>query len=598
MELNSANDNNKRSYSAVTSTPSEPPRKRQRISSPSAQPSRVQPTRRARPQQSEREAARQRAIHLLLRYQALPSEVSPKPRRETPSTKPSIILHHNVHPQWKHLPFEKPEQISLKIAINSHENESDIVSYAPQSADGSHLPPWISDTAVCLQLPHRAAVATRTEVDDLKTHLMLFGTDMEDALKHKERYQSLEVLGEESSTVDWYFALTRIWGPNSEPTLLIRNPVDKSQHEFSVPTVMDLEAQRVRNLLEMIKNDFKRKSSLSLAEVQDIFSKRTKILIVSCCPTGNSRTDKATRDFEESLHGKWIEQIQFPKQNVRFLNRAEACARYHGSTHLRAQLAWASKTDKPVQPFARNINRTAIVVLDVDACFTGVCTTLVNTQDGRCSVKASSKSVNSVQGRIGLKKPVRDMLERAHGQAISAAAFESNHAYDEVLRGLVDDFGMALDFFELNRSEMALLFPEGISHTRSLGHDTAAACKVVLSRDSVEAVVREWLAPIVGLAREHLLGVERALAASKRQDTRLQVLMTGFWTQSPCILKVFAAALRSEGLPHTTSIMVDTTMDNSASATLGALWSMTADLDGCWEEVTNPVSLQATSGSG
>ncbi|ETI29450.1 hypothetical protein G647_01903 [Cladophialophora carrionii CBS 160.54] len=597
MELNSNNDT-KRSYSAVTNTPSsEPPRKRQRISSPSAQPTRVQPARRARLQQSEREAARQRAIRLLLRYQALPQEVSPKPQRETPSTRPSIILHHIVHPQWKHLPFEKPGQISLKIAINAHENESDIVSYAPQSANGSHLPPWICDTVVCLQLPHRAAVVTRTEVDDLKTHLMLFGTDMEDALKHKERYQSLDFLGEESSTVDWYFALTKTRGRNSEPTLLIRNPFDKSQHEFSIPTVMDLEAQRVRILLEMIKDDFKRKSSLSLAEVQDIFFKRTKILIVSCCPTGNSRTDKATRDFEENLHGKWIEQIQFPKQKVRFLNRAEACARYHGSTHLRAQLAWACKTDKPVQTFATNFHRTAIVVLDVDACFTGVCTTLVQAQDGRCSVKASNKSVNSVQGRIGLKKAVRDMLGRTHGQAISAAAFESNQAYDEVLRGLVDDFGMALDFFELNRSEMALLFREGISHTRSHGHNTAAARKIVLSRGSVEAVVREWLAPIVGLAREHLLGLERALAASKRQDTRLQVLMTGFWTQSPCIVKVFAAALRSEGLPHTTSIMVDTTMDNSTSATLGALWSMTADHDGCWEEeVTKPVSLQATTG--
>ncbi|EXJ59708.1 hypothetical protein A1O7_03854 [Cladophialophora yegresii CBS 114405] len=567
--------NNERPGSAATTTssPSEPPRKRQRISTPSTQPTRSQTTRRAR---TPREAARQRAVDLLLRFQALPPEVSPKPQpqSETPSTRarPSIVLHHNVHPQWKHLPFETPEHISLRIAINAHENESDIVYYAPQSANGKHLPPWTLDTALSLKVPHRAVIATRTEVDDLKTHLMLFGADMDEALKHKERYQSLELLGEKSSsTADWYLSLTKIWGRNSTPALLIKNPFDKSQHEFSVPTVMDLEAQRVRNLLEMIKNDFKRKSGLSMSEVQDIFFKRTKIMIVTCCPTGDSH--KATRDFEESLHGKWISQIGFPRHHVRCLDRANACARYHGATQLRAQLASASKTDNPAQSFATNFGRTAVAVVDVDACFAGVCTALVKAQDGRCSAKASNKSVNSLQGRIGLKKPVRDMLDRVHGQVIRAAASESSRTYEEVLRGLVDEFGIALDLLEPESSHMALLFRERISLTAS------GARELLLSRASVEAVVREWLAPIVGLAKEQLVPLVRGV-----QHTRLQVLMTGFWTQSPCIVDVFTAALRSEGLPHAVSIMVDQTMDNSASATVGALWAMTADRDGCWEE--------------
>jgi hypothetical protein len=502
------------------------------------------------------------------------------------------VLHHNVRPQWQHLPFEKPEQISLKIAINAHENESDIVYYAPQSDSQNHTSPWTRDTAVYLGLPHRAAVATRTEVDDLKTHLMLFGADMEDALKHKERYQSLQYLGEDSSTANWYYSLMGMWGRSSETTLLIKNPFDKSQHEFHVPSVMDLEAHRMRNLLEMIKDDFKKKSGLSMPEVQDIFLKRTKIMIISCCPTADTTTDKVTRDFEQSVHRKWVEQMQFPMENVRFLNRAEACARYHGANQLRAQLALASKSDNPAQFFTNNFHRTAIVVLDVDACYTGVCTTLVEAQHARCSVKANSaRSVNSDQGRIGLKKPVRDMLERVHGRVISAAAAESNKTYEEVLRGLVDDFGMALDFFEAKSSDLVLLFREGISLT-------AVARQVVVSRADVEAVVKGWLVPIVALAKEQLLALERAFVACGRQNIRLQVLMTGFWTQSPCITTVFAAALRSEGLPPTVPIMLDTSIDNSASAALGALWSMTTNSDGCWEdEVTKQVPAQATSGS-
>ncbi|KIW69611.1 hypothetical protein PV04_05480 [Phialophora macrospora] len=595
-----APNNNKRPGSAMTNTPSssEPPRKRQRVSIPPARPTRTQPARRARTQQSDREAAWQRAVHLILRFQAHPRETSPEPPPDTSSARPSIVLHHNVRPQWQHLPFEKPEQISLKVAINAHENESDIIYYAPQSATQNQTPPWMRDTAVYLQMPHRAAVATRTEVDGLKTHLMLFGVDMEDALKHKARYQSLKVLGEDSSTVDWYFSLMGMWGRNSEAMLLIKNPFDKSQHEFHVPTVMDLEAHRVRNLLEMIKDDFKKKSGLSVPEVQDIFFKRTKIMIVSCCPTANTPTDEATREFEQSVHHKWVEQIQFPKENVRFLNRAEACARYHGSNQLRAQLALASKTDNPAQYFAKNFHRTAIVVLDVDACFTGVNTTLVEAQHGRCSVKAGARSVNSDQGRIGLKKPARDMLERVHGRVIGAAASESHKTYEEVLGGMVDDFGMALDFFEANSNDMVLLFREGISLTTHQGCSTAVAREVVVSRADVEAVVKSWLVPVVALAKEQLLALDRAFVACGRQNIKLQVLMTGFWTQSPCIPRVFVAALRTEGLPPTVPVMVDRTIDNSASAALGGLWSMTTNSEGCWEdEVTKQVPAQATSGS-
>ncbi|KAJ9611468.1 hypothetical protein H2200_004652 [Cladophialophora chaetospira] len=313
--------NKKRAASANIHETCGPPMKRQPTSLPTAQPEGHTPAPKTDLDAAEEVLWVERKINISLvaPHQSLTKPEAKQEPQETQASKPSIVLHHKVHPSWQHLPFHNLEDIQLKIAINAHETNRDIVFFAAQSASLTRMAPWKRNMALCLDLPQEAVIVTKAGPDRLKTHEMLLGQDMEDALKHKERYQHLAVIEQKMSRY-WFAEIKAILGEESDKVLSIKNPFDKSQRDFKVAEPVDLEVCRMIHLLETIKEHFRRLSGLSIPEVHDIFLKRTEIKVVSCAVTDGELA------FEHEVHSKWIEQMGVPMENVKRMPRAEACA--------------------------------------------------------------------------------------------------------------------------------------------------------------------------------------------------------------------------------------------------------------------------------
>ncbi|KAJ9611467.1 hypothetical protein H2200_004651 [Cladophialophora chaetospira] len=228
----------------------------------------------------------------------------------------------------------------------------------------------------------------------------------------------------------------------------------------------------------------------------------------------------------------------------------------------------ASLDSNPPDLDATMTKHADTVVVDVEGYFARVSTATSIATHEHCSVKPITNAINVQHGLLQLRELITTMLERHHIGNIWGAAFDSNMTPNEILQHLVWDFEIALDVYQGEKT-MSLNFPEGITIIREL----------ILSKASVEAVVQEWLQPIIALAKQQCQALNGRPTA--HQGNR-RVVMTGFWATPKCIVHLFNAAIEGDN-PKGFVLQPVHTIDNADFATLGALWSMTADGKGRWE---------------
>ena len=576
----------------------ERPTKRQRTcTNPFVQPTRTQPSRLVKQSTPalEPEPKPKPKLKLILRVsdektereQEHTSEPAPviESEYQEPDTSPGnsyksrkLVLRHIVHAPWKTLPFAKPEQVHLKIAINAHETENDIVQYAPESATNNFLVPWKRGTDVLLYIPHEAVIVTTTDASSGdKKHLMLFGEDMEDAMYHEETYNAMKILVPEVFP-NWYPTLVRLWGGALDGKISIQNIFTKVQEEFHIWSVLDLEAHRMRILVEHIKLDFMRKTGLSVHEVQDIFKKRTEITsVLTHCRNGVIRT------FQLDLHVAWERSLGVSTR-VRQVQRPVACALSHGAEILQRQLEGLSLHGlDPTEWYTRLCKSTAVVVVDVGYHHAGATTVLLTAKGGYWTSTLPTVPVSINNGRIDLHQPVREMLEREYGCPILVAATQSNKSYESVLDNLINDFVLCFNSPNIG-VDMKLVYRDGVSLTLGEGDEAITITELHLTYDSVVATVRKWLEPIIELVEGEIAGLNnyRIRWPPSRTAVHRRILMTGYWTWSPCIIKAFKEGLSASLCEGVEVEVQGTHLDNSVAVAKGAFWSMTADDDNDW----------------
>ena len=503
------------------------------------------------------------------------SESKQEAERKSPSIKPNITLRHNVHPHWKHLHFAHSQQIRLKIAIRAYETEFDIACYGPESITQAAIVPWKQDTAVYLHLPRKAVILRVQEPgEETKSLVIFFGEDAIDARKFREICEEMRTL-ESFAIENWYQHLMEMWEGAPQGTVTIQNVFDQTQHEFRIQNNIGLEALRMGYVVEKVKWDFRKKSGLSITEVQDIFLKRTEIAVVT-----SSKTD-SFRDLELRVHRKWTADIGFPGSRLKLLQRPVASALFHGPDLLRAHLEVASRYNNAAQAYARLYSNTALVVLDVAYQDAGASTVMLTAKHGRCSARLVRTPGTARSGLIALDKPVRNMLGREWCGRIGTAASQSNKSYEDVLQNLVEDFMLSLNIYS-SEGDMLLLFRLGITSRIYVDGNLITVTGLTLSQESVTAVVKEWLEPIITLANGQLTALDEVVPGHQLHLVRRQVLMTGYWTVLPCIARVCRAAL-CDRFGYGVIVMMDSIAHDSAMAAVtGALVSMTTDHNGGW----------------
>ena len=482
----------------------------------------------------------------------------------------SIVLHHNVYPPWTHLPFAEPQQIELKIAINAHERAFDIVHYLPQSVTASKIAPWRLRTRVELSFPHKAVIVTAKEaVNQQQIHVMLFGEDMEDALKHPQRYAAGEVLDHPTWTA-WYESLKRLWNGSDRGVVLIKNVFDKIHQEFLIRNSQDLMTYQFRMVVEGVKLDFKKKSGLSMTEVQDIFAFRTQIAVV----TTHARSVEV-KEFETHLHREWMRQMGVPENHVKFVERPHGSAFCHGTGYLRNMLDRASDLPKAGSAFAKGYEFRAHIVLDIDYAYAGATTVVLNAKDGLCAARLISNSTSINNGCLDLEQLCGKMLDCDFSGYMGWTAAESRMTLNDALQCWVEHVFLAIKFFD-GIHELILPLPPAIVAAAQGADYPFLASQLRLTPGHILPIVDQWLTRIIELVRRQLTLLATAEANRQLQNVGIVIYMTGSWIQAPFLVDACTMRLRNEGLGHI-PVLRDNRNDWPLRAAAGALWMMTRD---------------------
>lgn len=513
--------------------------KRRRVGGPG-----TQPTHKERPRQSEQE--------------------------EESSTSESKT---DIDSRWKEI-LEEPEKIHLKFGIAvCTTKRCFIVYYAPEKPTDDCLVPWKRGTDVKLEVPCEAAIVTWGSREMFGS--LSFGEDADKVMMYVGGLKMTESECLDTSLAAWWADVVKTAGHSGE--LFVPERPTQARPTQLIQEHDDVNAERIRFLVQRLKKDFAKRSGLSLEVVADIFKRRTTIA-VSCSP--NSTVFNLCDD--NKAHVALLDTAQCLNDSIIAWLPSRCCAWLHGAEKIRKQFEACPPDTTPGIFCSQNHDGATLLVVDIGEESRSV--SLIATRSTETQVKLESMwpARGEPQSFSQLTKLVKEYLETKHPYAelIRTAAQRSHVSLAKVVAGIVDGFERVKR--EYSTGNMYLPFPESVKIELHCGHRSSILTGLTLSEVEAKYLFDEWLRGIAKQASDQVSEFEIEVEIFDYRRLKLPyVVLTGCGSQPPYVREAFKALMLEEEVD--VEIVVDDSADSSDNAAKGAFWSLTVDKDGWWK---------------